>query len=144
LPNHWQVSGRIAGQWTRDGLVNGEQFSIAGSTSVRGYEEREITGDGGAVATMELYTPNLLPAAASAQSALRLLGFVDAGKAWNRLDTPCRGTQTSCTLAAVGLGMRLNWEKLQLRLDLAHALKDANLTRSGDNRAHLQMIYSFQ
>lgn len=144
LPRHWQVSGRIAGQWTRDGLVNGEQFSIAGSTSVRGYEEREITGDSGAVATLELYTPSLLPADARPQSALRVLGFVDAGKAWNRLDTPCRGAQTSCTLAAVGLGMRLNWEKLQLRLDVAHALKSANLTQSGDNRAHLQLIYSFQ
>lgn len=144
LPRHWQISGRIAGQWTDDGLVNGEQFSIAGSTSVRGYEEREITGDSGVSATLELYSPSLLPATASPKSALRLLGFVDAGKVWNRLNTPCRDAQSSCTLAAVGLGTRLDWQNLQFRLDLAHALKNGNLTERGDNRAHLQLIYSFQ
>lgn len=144
LPRHWQISGRIAGQWTHDGLVNGEQFSIAGSTSVRGYEEREITGDSGVSATLELYSPSLLPATASPKSALRLLGFVDAGKVWNRLNTPCRDAQSSCTLAAVGLGTRLDWRNLQFRLDLAHALKNGNLTERGDNRAHLQLIYSFQ
>ncbi|HEX7384805.1 MAG TPA: ShlB/FhaC/HecB family hemolysin secretion/activation protein [Burkholderiaceae bacterium] len=143
LPRGWQISARIAGQWTRDGLVNGEQFSIAGSTSVRGYEEREITGDSGASGTLELYTPSLLPADASPKSSLRLLGFVDAGKAWNRLDTPCRDAQSSCTLASVGLGARLDWQDLRLRLDLAHALKNGNLTERGDNRAHLQLIYSF-
>ncbi len=145
LPRSWQVGARVAGQWTSDGLVNGEQFSIAGSTSVRGYEEREVVGDSGEVATFELTSPNLIASSANPQSAFHMLGFVDAGRAWNRLDTPCRETQSSCTLAAVGLGARLAWtSNLQVRADLGHALKNGNLTHSGDNRVHFQAIYTFQ
>jgi hemolysin activation/secretion protein len=144
LPRAWQLQARAGGQWTNDALVPGEQFGIGGSLAVRGYEEREITGDSGAVASAEVYTPNLLASGEDPASALRLLGFADAGKAYNRIDTPCRVGQSTCLLTSVGVGARLIYRKLQLRLDVAHALKDAISTASGDTRVHFLAIYSFQ
>jgi len=141
----WQVQARASGQWTNDALVPGEQFGIGGANAVRGYEEREITGDSGAIATVELLTPNLLAAKERGPTtALRLLGFADAGKAYNRLDTPCRIDQSRCLLSSVGIGARLVYGSLQVKLDVAHALKDALRTGSGDTRLHLLAIYTFQ
>jgi hemolysin activation/secretion protein len=142
LPRAWLLQGRIGGQWTGDALVPGEQFGIAGALAVRGYEEREIAGDRGALASIELLTPNLLGAKDRPQAALRLLGFVDAGQAANHLDTPCRASQSSCSLASVGFGARLGYGGLQLKADVAHALKDGIRTLKGDNRIHFQAIYS--
>jgi hemolysin activation/secretion protein len=137
------LQARTSGQWTDDPLVPGEQFGIAGASAVRGYEEREITGDSGAVASVEVITPNLLASKDDPTTALRLVGFADAGKAFNRLDTPCRAGQSSCTLTSVGIGARLGYRSLQLKLDVAHALKDAIRTDRGDTRVHLQAILSF-
>jgi hemolysin activation/secretion protein len=140
----WQMHARTSGQWTQDALVPGEQFGIAGANAVRGYEEREISGDSGVAGTVELFTPNLLASKDDPTTALRLLGFADAGKAFNRLDTPCRIGQSSCLLTSIGIGARLNYGSLQLKLDLAHALKNAVSTESGDTRVHLQAIYAFR
>ena len=144
LARSWRLQARASGQWTADALVPGEQFGIGGANAVRGYEEREITGDSGAVATVELITPNLLAFKDDPATALRLLGFADAGAAVNRLDTPCRTGHSSCQLASVGLGARLGYRSLQMKVDVARALRDAVRTASGDTRVHLQAIYSFQ
>ena len=143
MPGSWRLQARASGQWTNDALVPGEQFGIGGANAVRGYEEREITGDSGAIATVELITPNLLASKDVPTTALRLLGFADAGKAFNRLDTPCRIGQSRCLLASVGMGARLGYGSLQLKLDVAHALKDAIRTANGDTHVHFQAIYSF-
>ena len=140
----WQLQARAIGQWTGDALVPGEQFGIGGANAVRGYEEREITGDSGAVATVELISPNLFASRDDPTTALRLLGFADAGKVFNQLDTPCRPGQSRCTLAGAGIGARLGYRSLQVKLDVAHALKNATSTAKGDTRVHLQAIYSFQ
>jgi hemolysin activation/secretion protein len=139
----WQLQARASGQWTHDALVPGEQFGIGGALAVRGYEEREITGDSGATATVELTSPNVLASDDRPTTALRLLGFIDAGKAFNRLATPCRLNESSCGLASVGIGARLGHGSLQLKLDIAHALKDAIRTAKGDTRVHFQAICSF-
>lgn len=143
MPASWQMQARASGQWTGDALVPGEQFGIGGANAVRGYEEREIIGDSGVVGSLEVFTPNLLAAKDDATTALRLLGFADAGKVSNQLDTPCRVGESSCTLTSVGIGARLAYGSLQLKFDVAHALKNGISTESGDTRAHFQAIYSF-
>jgi hemolysin activation/secretion protein len=139
----WQLLTRASGQWTDDALVPGEQFGLAGASAVRGYEEREVTGDSGGFVSVEVLTPNLFASKDDLTTTLRLLGFADAGKVFNRLDTPCRLGQSRCSLAAIGLGARLGYRSLQLKLDLAHALKNANTTGRGDTRLHFQAIYAF-
>jgi hypothetical protein len=57
--NGWQA--RLAGsaQYTNTPLLAGEQFGLAGSTTVRGFQERAVAADSGIVANAELYTPEL-------------------------------------------------------------------------------------
>jgi hemolysin activation/secretion protein len=143
LPSQWQLQGRLSGQLTGDALIPGEQFGIAGASTVRGYIEREVIGDRGVVGSVELYAPALLEPFGAQQAILQGLAFVDAGKVWNHLDTPCVGTSSNCPLASVGLGVRTALRALQLRLDVAYALKDGNSTTAGDIRANFLATYSF-
>ena len=61
------------------------------------------------------------------------------------------GATTLITVVAVlvlhhvtdGIGARLDWRSLQLKLDVAHALKDAISTGNGDTRVHFLAIYTF-
>lgn len=137
----WSVRGRITGQLARDGLVPGEQFGIGGASSVRGYEERELVGDNGAFASLELGSPSLLGQPAAAR--LSLLAFADAAYVANQLDTPCLEDRTRCSLASLGIGARFGLGSLQARLDVAYALKSAARTQRGDAKAHFAVNYGF-
>lgn len=143
LSEQWQLALRARGQLSSAALVPGEQFGAGGSTAVRGYEERELSGDTGLLGSLELMGPNLAGPAFNAVEQFRLLGFVDAGRVWNRLGTPCRDLQTRCSIGAVGLGARLGGNGLQVRFDWALALKDGVSTARHDQRLHLQVAYSF-
>ena len=143
LPEQWQLQTKLIGQFTDDALVPGEQFGIGGASSVRGYDEREITGDRGASASVEVFSPDFGKALGLASGTLRALGFVDAGWVHNRLGTPCRLNQADCNLAGVGLGLRLGNGPLQAKLDVAYALKAGSRTERHDARAHFSVSYSF-
>ena len=145
----WTLAGRVALQHSDALLVPGEQFGLGGAASVRGYQEREIAGDRGVLVSLELVSPGLLGAAGAAGVAgapatdLRLLAFVDGGEVANRDATACVGNRSRCTLAAVGLGLRLNRGGLRFRLYLAQAQDDAISTRRKDWRAHGGLNLSF-
>jgi len=137
LPDEWRLGLRLNGQASSDGLVAGEQFGLAGSTVVRGYEEREIAGDSGFAATLELVSSGLFG------QQLRAVAFVDGGFVRNNLGTPCNGTDTSCSLAAVGFGARYALGQALLKLDIANALSDGRSTQRNDTRVHFQASVSF-
>ncbi|WP_418319284.1 ShlB/FhaC/HecB family hemolysin secretion/activation protein [Piscinibacter sakaiensis] len=139
----WQLQARLVGQATDDALVPGEQFGIGGASSVRGYDEREITGDSGAAAALELYSPELAKMVGMDRGTLRLLGFLDAGWVSNRLGTPCRVNQSECRLASAGIGIRYGAGPLQARLDVAYTFKPGLRTARHDTRAHFSVSYSF-
>lgn len=144
LPQDWRLQARVSGQLASGALIAGEQYGLAGANVVRGYEEREVSGDSGGSASIELLGPDLGKALSESVQGLRLLAFVDAGRVWNRLGTPCLGNSDRCTLASLGIGGRLALGPLQLRLDLAEALKPALRTERHDFGLHFQAIYSFQ
>jgi hypothetical protein len=149
LPGDWQLQARVIGQGSQDALVSAEQFGLGGAMTVRGYQEREVTGDQGVLGRFEVIGPDiggLLGAGENVdKKQWRLLGFFDAGRVWNHLGTPCIGdTQTSCTLASTGLGSRLQWGAVAVRMDVAHALKPGTSTSRGDTFLHVQAQYSFE
>jgi hemolysin activation/secretion protein len=144
LPEQWQLQARFSGQFTPDALVWGEQFGIAGATTVRGYIEREVIGDQGVAGSIELYAPAMRQPIGGQQAQWQVLGFADAGKVWNHLGTPCVGTQSVCPLASLGVGLRADLGTFQLRLDVAYALKDGNNTSAGDTRANFLATYVFR
>lgn len=138
----WQLVTRLTAQHSAQALVPGEQFGIAGASTVRGYNEREVVGDSGAVATLEVVGPPLLGDVLKPSGVLRLFGFADAGQVRNRLDTACLGTWARCSLASWGLGGRLQWSPWQAHLYVAEALRDAAQTRSHDLRVHFSLQYA--
>ena len=137
----WQLAARAALQYSPDRLVPGEQFGLGGAGSVRGYQERELAADTGLSASLELISPRL--ALAGPTVDLRWLVFADAGRISNNGDLACRALQTSCSLSAWGLGARLGWRTLQLRLSVAQARQDASTTQAGHWRAHAALNASF-
>ena len=56
LGGQWVLSGSLAGQYTWEPLISGEQFGVGGVNSVRGFEERAIAGDRGLRASLEVMT----------------------------------------------------------------------------------------
>jgi hemolysin activation/secretion protein len=146
VAEEWQIQTRLVGQATGDALVPGEQFGIGGASSVRGYDEREVTGDSGAAASVELWSPDMAKALSLKTGSLRWIGFADAGWVRNRADTPCRAgidNNPECSLGAVGAGLRYSAGPLQVRFDLAQPLRAAVRTGRHDTRAHFSVSYSF-
>ena len=140
----WSFTARANGQWAMQPLVPGEQFGLGGSFTVRGYEEREITGDSGLLAGVELGAPRLDFGRTTLPMTLQLLAFGDAGTARNRNLAACNGTQLRCTLVSAGLGARLGvGAHVQTRLYVATALEDGANTARGDWRAHFSLNASF-
>lgn len=134
------LTARMSLQWTRDALVPGEQFGLAGANAVRGYREREITGDRGLLASLE-WSPAPWALASRPDAQLRGLLFADWGKVWNEAGGVCRQGQASCDLHAVGLGLRFSEGPWRLHADLARAGRAGTLTDSGDVRLHLSASY---
>ncbi len=139
----WQLRARLSLQWTKQALVAGEQFGLGGAVSVRGYEERELVGDKGAVATLEVGSPELLTRSTADEPSLRAFAFADGGSAANNLNAPCAVDKTRCSLASAGLGLAFERQRLQARLTAAVALKEGVLTRRHDTRAHVSANLSF-
>lgn len=137
------LTGRFAAQHSADRLVPGEQFGLGGAGSVRGYGERALAGDTGWLASIELATARLDSLLALADTDARLLVFVDAGQVANHGDLPCQGQQRRCGLSALGIGARLGWRTLHLRLFVAQALQDAAATRRHDWRTHFALSARF-
>lgn len=143
LPQDWRLQLRLNSQLSSTALVPGEQYGLGGAGAVRGYEEREISGDRGASGSIELLGPDFGKAITESIDSLRLLAFFDAGKVWNRGALPCLDNRSACSLASLGLGMRLVAGPLQLRLDLAEALRPGARTQQHDLGLHFQAHYSF-
>ena len=145
LGSRWSLAGRLEGQWTADGLVSAEQFGLGGATSVRGYRERELGGDIGLSASLELTTAvsNLFPVPPRGGREPLLSAFVDAGAIRNRLGTQCLTGTTHCTLWGAGIGLAYWWsEKTVLQLEAARAGRAASSTAQGDWRAHFSLNHT--
>ena len=88
LPRDWIARGVIAGQYSDEALIAGEQFGLGGADSVRGFEERIVTGDTGLRLTAELWTPQLpfvpglpgVPKTASDLLKVAIIGAIGAHK----------------------------------------------------------------
>jgi hemolysin activation/secretion protein len=142
LGEDWQLRTRLALQWTSSALVSGEQFGVGGASSVRGYQERELAGDRGLTAMLEIGGPEWLTRTEVDAPTLRPVLFVDAGSVSNARDTPCAVDQTRCTLTGAGLGLQLEGKRVQGRLAVATALKEGALTHRRDTRAHFSVSVS--
>lgn len=126
----WQWRAALAGQYADQALVTGEQLGLAGSQAVRGFLERAVATDYGAVANFELYTPELAKSVSLPDgSSLRALAFVDLARGRNHLAQP--GTLDNAKAASVGVGLRYGFKKsVSLKFDVARVCEDERDTRA--------------
>ena len=129
------LSARVELQYSAHALIAAEKFGLGGAGSVRGYAERELSGDHGYLVRAEAAL-----ASVDWASGLRLrpYAFVDHGRVVNRGELPCRGVDASdCRLTGAGIGLRLTLpRRASATLDLARALEHGASSASGDMRAH--------
>ncbi|GIZ51426.1 ShlB/FhaC/HecB family hemolysin secretion/activation protein [Noviherbaspirillum aridicola] len=142
LPQDWQLRFSLSGQETRDALVPGEQFGAGGATTVRGFDERDASGDTGRLFSAEIYTPNLCGALQQAAAQCRALAFFDTASLHRNKALP--GEQRNPSIGSVGLGFRLALGKtLALQLDYGHVVDGGASKSDGDHRVHAKLGISY-
>ena len=96
---------------------------------MRGFSEREIAGDDGVRASLELWSP-----AVATLAGLRFLVFADAGRVSSAF-----GPDRDDTVASVGWGVRWNWnEHVALLLDVG-TITEGTESRDSGTRGHLNL-----
>lgn len=139
LAGDWQLRGLVNGQYSADVLVPGEQFGIGGASSVRGFDEREISNDYGLNLNLEMYTPNWC---GSDTYQCRALAFYDTG--WARRNQPLPGELAGTTIASAGLGMRVFLNRYaSVQVDYAHVVNAGATGRHDANRLHFRLGLSY-
>lgn len=136
-----QLRFAAAGQYTRDALIAPEQFGIAGSTSVRGFLEREVARDVGYFVNAEVYTPDWATSA-GVPGSLRGVGFYDWGTARNNA-LPGETAQHE-TIASLGAGLRWNVQRnVSVRFDVARVTQGSPTRPADRYRGHVNVYYAF-
>ena len=135
LGGQWSLNGRFRGQYADEPLIPGEQIGIAGSSAVRGFREREITGDKGYYVNLEAHGPsfawNIAP-----------LVFYDFGHRTHV--TPVIGSSPSENISSAGAGLRWRWQRVDINVTWAHVLEGAaNGTTRDHDKLHFSAFYRF-
>ena len=121
LTRRFELRLAMNGQWANEPLIPSEQFGLGGRHSVRGFDEREFSGDSGVRASAELWTQPV-----ESYSALRMLGFFDWG--YRRNSEAIAGTVRKDTVASLGVGVR--WQvhsSANVSLDYGKSINDGRV-----------------
>lgn len=147
----WNLGVRLAGQVASQAVIGVEQYSLGGAESIRGYLASEAVGDHGAMASLQITTPNLSQSTRLTEGEdslwrtldeLNAYAFLDAGQV--RVIKSSVGEASHQSLASVGVGFKLKANKAwTLNTDLAHALRAGSATRAQDNRVHVRLSADF-
>lgn len=106
LPYDFQLFAGIQGQATANPLLDTEQFSLGGQSTVRGYLESVVVGDSAICGTLELRTPSLLGWLGEGHE-WRLFVFLDGGTAWMNDPLPQQTTQFNLWSYGIGTSIRI-------------------------------------
>ena len=134
LPANWVGTARFKGQLSGQPLVPGEQFGIGGAQSVRGLNERVLSGDTGWQASFKARSQVYL------ENTFGLV-FYDTGQVrrHNDLVTPFA--------AASGLGFGLRWRmgnNLAANVDVAHVRSGLANLPAGTSRDKVHFALSWK
>lgn len=131
--------GILDGQYSTEPLIAGEQFGLGGANSVRGFEERELSGDSGTRASVEIWSPPI-----EVLRGVRFLGFADGGQIKRRGELVSTEPRED-TIWSFGAGLRWQWkENLSVSLDVAHIVEEASVEdNSSGTTAHFNMLVRY-
>lgn len=140
----WIAKGMY--QWSDSNLLGSEQLGLGGFSTVRGYGEREVNGDGGYLVNMEIRTPPVsvgqLFGIQEAMDRFQFLGFWDYGCAQNhRLLV---NEDPNLLLSSVGPGIRYTiGPYVSVRFDYGFQLYDTAFNTRENSRSHVGVIISY-
>jgi hemolysin activation/secretion protein len=151
IRRQWILFAKAEGQIASRAVVPAEQKAVGGMDTVRGYRERDVLGDSGVSATVELRTPlitGFLPGlredeekAGSRGGRLQFVAFVDG--AYLSLKEVAEDQESSYSLCSAGCGLRLGiGSHAQLRFDWGVPLIALEGNEPG-GRAHLSAQIQF-
>lgn len=143
LPGGFKVFAKIQGQLSGSSLINTEQLSIGGLSSVRGYLEATQLGDSGVIGTAELRSPTLIGTAAKdSPDEWRFYAFYDQGRVF--VNNTLAAQTNYFDLASVGVGTAIRWQKhAHGSLDLALPLIDQPNTIANELSARFRFWFDF-
>jgi len=132
----------FSGQQTSALLISGEQFGVGGEATLRGFEERSVTGDSGYQLSLELWFPPV------SSYNLRFLVFTDfAHTEFN--DGDIAGNDgVDFDLSSAGGGMFWSWKE-NLSVSLNYGVigegggLDTTINEDGDSKLHVSAVYRF-
>ena len=133
---------RFSGQYTDALLISGEQFGVGGDGTLRGFEERSVTGDSGYFLNLEIWLPPL------GFADLRFLAFLDfAHTEFNNGDAP-GNDGVDFDPSSYGVGMYWAWkESLSVSLNYGVIHEggglDPDINKDGDDKLHVSAVYRF-
>jgi len=136
-----QLVTRAVGQVTSERLLFSEMLGFGGFDSIRGYDQRAISGDDGWLTSFELGPRPRNLELWGRRSRFRAYTFADLGQAFIREPQP--GEFADQFMSGVGVGCRLAaGQNLSFRFDYGHALNDVPFQRTHD-RVHIGLIWLF-
>lgn len=143
LKDDFQFRMAVAGQYTNDPLISAEQFGVAGSTTVRGFMEREVARDVGYYVNTEVYSPNFADKlGVGLPGTLRGLLFYDFG--WARNNQLPGELSQRASVGSIGGGLRWNVEKTtSVRFDVARIVDESPSRLLGRFRGHVALYQGF-
>lgn len=133
------VYAEVSGQWSKDPLLNSEEFFVGGSTYGRAYNYGEVSGDKAVAATIELragWDPDFAPV-----SFFQTYAFYDAASVSNHTPSGTRSDE----LSSAGLGLRVTFQdSTVLKAELAKPLDWIPFTETdNDWRAFVSLSRPF-
>jgi hemolysin activation/secretion protein len=140
LPKNWLARAIVNGQYTKNALIAGEQYGAGGASSVRGFQEREVSNDSGVTANFEIYSS---PLCRNTDWQCRVLAFYDTAYLTRNQALPGEFRRTAISSAGVGVRLQLH-HNVNFQLDYGHVLHaEATATQKGDKRLHARLGLSF-
>ncbi len=138
LPYAFTLSLLAEGQLASQNLLPSEQLGLGGMDSVRGYDQRQLNYDGGALFNLELHAPSFAVFSRSFQNtswkdAMQFLVFVDYGYGGNHTAIGAGAEKKIDYLLGTGPGIRYtlgSW--LTARLDFGIKLHREALFTGGN------------
>ncbi len=132
----------FSGQQSSELLISGEQFGVGGVGTLRGFEERSVTGDSGYQMSLELWFPPVTT------YELRFLVFTDlAHTEFNDGDLP-GNDGVEFDVSSAGVGMFWSWKE-SLSVSLNYGVigdgggLDTTINEDGDDKLHVSAVYRF-
>ncbi|MEY4004495.1 MAG: hypothetical protein RLZZ221_591 [Verrucomicrobiota bacterium] len=135
---------KLSTQVASSRLVPSEQFSIGGASTVRGYEERILSGDAGVWFSQELQKP-LQPASIGTRwprLESTVVAFWDYGR--NVVRQPRPNEIRDSFLSSVGIGVRASvGSYLSASADFAQQIERVEIPGAAHSRLHVKVSFSY-